>query len=258
MSSSTVRAAAALMRFSDSHPLARRCLRPLASVPGLSSRLPLMFRAYMGATSFDLHDVDVARGRIGIGGVDEIMFGSELLWVLHRVLERMGSAERDRALYDIGFLTGYFEAKDAIRKGRWAPAALAGLITDAGLLDRVRSDPAMADFFDGVVKMEARIILNEGGWGNITEFDYGATPIRVVLENSQEVAWLGPSDRPVCKYFAGGAAGHVSAITSLMFEGREVECAATGAARCVFEAVPARDTEAESERCRLAEELLRL
>ena len=251
-----MRAVVELMEFSERHPALRRCLRPLANLPGASKRLKLMVRAYMGATSFDIHDVDVEKGRVGIGGVDEIMFGSELVWVLHRVLERLGPKEKDRALYDIGFLTGYYEAKDAIRKGRWAPALFLPLITDGRLLERVREDPLMARFFDAIIRMEARIIINEGGWGNVLEFNYSGTPIRAVLANSQEASWLGPSAGPVCRYFAGGAAGHASAVTGRMFEGVEVECAAAGAENCVFELRPAGGGADEMERRALARELL--
>ena len=255
----TLKAVLALMDFSDSHPrLIKYLARPIANAPVLSARLPVMVRAYMGATSFDIHDVDVENGRYGIGGVDEIMFGSELLRVLHLVLARMGPAEQERALYDIGFLTGYYEAKDAVRKGRWAPRVLVPLITSAGLLERVRSDPTMAEFLNKVLATESRIIINEGGWGSVEEFDFSSTPLRAVLANSQEAAWMGPSDSPVCHYFAGGAAGHASAITGEFFEGREVECAAAGARRCVFEMTPAVESEAELERREMAAALLAL
>jgi predicted hydrocarbon binding protein len=253
-----LKAILALMDFSDAHPRLMKALRPVANAPGLSSRLPVMVRAYMGATSFDIHDVDVVKGRYGIGGVDEIMFGSELLRVLHEVLGRMGPDEKKRALYDIGYLTGYYEAKDAIRKGRWAPRVLVPLITNAGLLERVRSDPILAEFLTKTLEKESRIIINEGGWGSVEEFDFSSTPLRTVLANSQEAAWMGPSGGPVCHYFAGGAAGHVSAITGEYFEGREVECAAAGAPKCVFEMTPAVESEAELERRKMAAALLAL
>jgi uncharacterized protein len=254
-----VKAAVALMDFSDSHRrLVKYVLRPIANAPGLSSRLPVMVRAYMGSSSFDIHDVDVAAGRIGIGGVDEIMFGSELLRVMHRVTARMGGEEQRRALYDIGFITGYYEAKDAIRKGRFAPAVFVPLMTSGGLLERVREDTDMARLLNKVVAMESRLIINEGGWGSVESFDFGATPLTAVLANSQEAAWMGPSDVPVCHYFAGGAAGHVSAITGEWFEGAEVECAAAGARACTFEMVPSSESEAELERRRMVLDLLAL
>jgi uncharacterized protein len=254
-----VKAAVALMEFSDEHPrLVKYILRPIANAPGISSRLKVMVRAYMGSNSFDIHEVDVSGGRISIGGVDEIMFGSELLRVLHEVAARMGSDEQRRALYDIGFITGYYEAKDAIRKGQFAPAVFVPLMTSGGLLERVRQDPDMARFLNKVVAMESRLIINEGGWGSVESFDYSTVPVTAVLANSQEAAWMGPSDSPVCHYFAGGAAGHVSAITGEWFEGSEVECAAAGARACTFEMVPSSDSDAELERRRMVLDLLSL
>jgi predicted hydrocarbon binding protein len=254
-----LKALVVLMDFCTGHPrLMKYCFRPVANAPGLAGRLPVMVRAYMGADSFDIHDVDVAAGRIGIGGVDEIMFGSELLRVMHLVLGRMGTEEQRRALYDIGYVTGYYEAKDAVRKGKWAPSVLMPLITSGDLLERVRADGVMADFFDKVLQTESRIIINEGGWGSIESFDLTSTPIRVVHANSQEVAWMGPSDGPVCHYFTGGAAGHASAITGQFFEAVEVECAAAGAPKCVFEMVPAKETGAELERREMVGKLLAL
>ncbi|MBU1671346.1 MAG: 4-vinyl reductase [Actinobacteria bacterium] len=252
-----VRIVVALMEFCEGHPLLVRCLfKPLANLPWVSDRLHVMIRAYMGATAFQIHDVDASRGRIGIGGVDEIMFGSELLWVLHEVLGRMGPEEKDRALYDVGFITGYYEAKDAIRKGQWAPKPFLPLIEGGRLLESARSDPLMARFLDGVLKTESALIITGGGWGNITDFDYSGPVIRVEHEFAQEAAWLGPSDGPVCRYFAGGMAGHVSAVAGRWYEAREVECAAEGAPRCVFEASPSSESDAELERRESVERLL--
>ena len=252
-----VKAAVALMDFSERHPRFVRCgLRPISNAPWISRKLKVMVRAYMGSSSFDIHDVDMKKGRIGVGGVDEIMFGSELLRVMHEVLGRMGPEEKERALYDIGFITCYYEAMDAIRKERWAPRVFVPLMTSGGLLERVRQDPLMAELLSKVLVTESRIIITEGGWGTVEEFDFTSEPLRAVLSNSQEVDWLGPSDTPVCHYFAGGAAGHVSAITGEWFEGREVECAATGAPRCVFEMTPSQDGKAELERHEMACRLL--
>lgn len=254
-----LRAALALMEFSERHPrLVRFTLSPIANAPRLGKKMKVMVRAYMGASSFEIHEVDVERGRIGIGGVDEIMFGSELLAVMHEVFGRMGPEEQCRALYDVGFVTGYYEAKDAVRKGLWAPRMFEPLITEGRLLERVRTDPLMARFFTKVLETEMRLIINEGGWGSIEEFDFASTPVRAVLSNSQEAHWMGPSSGPVCHYFAGGAAGHASAVTGEWFKGTEVECAAAGAPRCVFEMVPAGEGDAEMSRRELAERLLAL
>lgn len=82
-----LKAALAALDFVERHPrFVRYCLRPVANAPGISRLLPVLPRAYMGATAFEIHDVDVDKGRIGIGGVDEVLFGSEIVEILHHVL----------------------------------------------------------------------------------------------------------------------------------------------------------------------------
>ena len=82
----------------------------------------------------------------------------------------------------------------------------------------------------------SRLITDEGGWGHL-EFDLDSSPIRVKLSNSQEAAWLGRSDKPVCKLYAGIVAGYASTITGEKVNAREVACAAMGAPECVFEII---------------------
>ncbi len=231
-----LRVALAALDFAERHPrFVRYFLRPLANAPLLSGLLPVLPRAYMGATAFEIHDVDVEKGRISIGGVDEVLFGSEIVEILHHVLGEAAGEEKERYLYEIGYQAGFKEATYALEKGRWAPKILVPLVTSAGLIDRVRCDNRMARFLDHVENMVARLILNEGGWGRIAEFDYRSRPIRVTLLYSQEAAWLPPSDQPVCHIFAGLVAGHVSAVSGERLEAREVACVAAGAEACVFE-----------------------
>lgn len=68
----------------EKHPLfTRLCLRPIANAPFLSRRLMVLVRAFMGSTAFEIHDVDLEGGRIGIGGVNEIIFGAKIAEQLH-------------------------------------------------------------------------------------------------------------------------------------------------------------------------------
>jgi uncharacterized protein len=220
----------------DRHPLLTRLfLRPVANAPFLAGRLKIMMRAFMGATAFEMHEVDVAEGRIGIGGVDEMLFGSEFIQILHEAFEGIVDEEgKRRILYDIGFKACYYEARVALEKGRWSPRALVPLIYNSRVIDSVRTDPLTARFFLRIEEMVTRIILNEGGWGRV-EFELASRPIRVRLYNSQEARYLGPSDAPVCQFFTGFIAGHASSILGETVEAREVECAAAGAPCCVFE-----------------------
>lgn len=210
-------------------------LRPIANAPFLSKKLMVLPRAFMGATAFEIHDVDMENGRIGIGGVEEIMAGSKIIHLLHTVLaERMGEEEKNRALYEMGMSLCQWEVSQALEHGKWAPQALVPLIFNGRILEQVQTDPLMRKFFGHVMNMMSRLITDEGGWGHL-EFDFSSLPLKVILLNSQEARWLGKSDRPVCHFYAGIVAGYASAITGEPFESREAACQATGAPHCIFE-----------------------
>ena len=231
-----VRLLLALLDFLEEHPLfVRVCLRPIANAPYLSKRLKVMIRAFMGSTAFEIHDVDVANGRISIGGVDEMLFGSEFIQILHEAFGNIVSEEeKERILYDIGFKACYYEGEEALNKGRWAPQALVPLIYNSEIMDRIRTDPVMARFFNHIEGMVTRLILNEGGWGHI-DFDFSSRPMKVSLYNSQEARYLGPSHKPVCQFFSGFIAGHASSLLGERVEACEVTCQAMGEPCCTFE-----------------------
>ena len=222
---------------------ARVLLRPVANAPFLARRLKVLFRAFLGASAFDIHDFDPERGRIGIGGVEEILAGSRLVELLHTVLAaRLGEERKNEALYEIGVELCKWEVGQSLAHGRWVPAALLPLILDARILDEVRRDPLLARFFGKSMGMVSRLITDEGGWGHL-DFDVSSLPLKVTLSHSQEARWLAGARAPVCHFYAGIVAGYASAISGEPMVAREVECAATGAPRCVFHvsrAAPAR------------------
>jgi predicted hydrocarbon binding protein len=224
------------MEFLDAHPLLLRfLLRPLTRVPFLSRRLMVLIRAFIGHGALEMHDVDRGRGRIGIGGVEEILLGSKVIEELHRVLEkRLPAADKNAALYELGYNLCRWEVSTALESGQWAPAVLVPLIRNSTIIDDVRTDPLLARFFVKVMGAVSRLITDEGGWGHL-EFEVESRPLRVILANSQEAAWLGPSRDPVCHLYAGIVAGYASAISGEELRAREVECRAMGAPHCVFE-----------------------
>lgn len=87
-----VRLLAGLMETLGRHPrLVKLLLRPVANLPVLANHMQVLTRAYLGATAFEIHDVDLERGTIAIGGVEEVMFGRKIVHLLHTVLgERLG------------------------------------------------------------------------------------------------------------------------------------------------------------------------
>ncbi|OGO06240.1 MAG: 4-vinyl reductase [Chloroflexi bacterium RBG_13_56_8b] len=220
----------------EKHPLfARLVLRPLSKAPFLKKKLMVLIKAFMGATAFEIHDVDLKRGRIGIGGVEEIIFGSKIIEQLHKVLEsRLSEDEKNQALYELGYNLCRWEVSTALEGGQWAPGILVPLIANSTIVDDVRSDPHLARFFLKVMGMISRLITDEGGWGHL-EFELQSKPLRVLLSNSQEAAWLGPSEKPVCHLYAGIVAGYTSAISGEELHAREVSCKAMGEPCCTFE-----------------------
>ena len=224
-----------IMKTLEKHPfLVRRLLRPLANAPLLGRRLPVFARAYMGATAFEIHDVDMEKGRIGIGGVEEIMAGSKIIELLHTTLgEYVSEKEKNEALYRMGQKLCTWEVGQALEHGRWAPSSLTPLIMNSKILDQVQTDPVVADFFGQIVKTMSRLITDEGGWGHL-DFDFSSMPFTVSLHNSQEARWLGPSKTPVCHFYAGIVAGYASTISNEPMKARETACKAMGAPCCVF------------------------
>jgi uncharacterized protein len=231
-----VRALLVVMDLLDGHPrLVRLVLRPLTRLPFVASRMMVLPRALTGGTAFEIHDVDLARGRISIGGVEEIMFGSKVVEQMHHVLgSRLGEVEKNRALYELGYNLCRWEVGTSLGGGKWAPSLLVPLIANSTIIDDVRSDSHLARFFTRVMDVVSRLITDEGGWGHL-EFEVESSPMRVYLSDSQEAEWLGPSDEPVCALYTGIVAGYTSAISGEELSAREVECKAMGAPRCVFE-----------------------
>lgn len=226
------------MAFIERHPkLIRALLRPVANAPLLSRHLKVLPRGFMGATAFELHDVDVEQGRIGIGGVDEIILSSKFIELFHKVIiEKTGSEEKMKEiLYEVGRQGGYWEVDQAMKHDRWAPRKLMALLEENAAMDNLRENPQMARFFSLSLKMISKLIKNEGGWGHLEEVNFKTDPIRITIRNTQESRWMGPAKEPVCHMDRGVLAGYCSRLFQGEFKTREVECAAMGAPLCVFE-----------------------
>lgn len=224
-----------LIEFLENHPLpVKLFLKPFANAPFVSKKMMVLPRAWMGATAFELHDVNLSSGRIGIGGVEEIMAGAKIIHLLHTTLaDHMDEEEKAKVLYDMGVALCTWEVTQALQSGRWAPSFLVPLIANNRILDEVRTDPLMARFFTKTMNMMSRLITDEGGWGHL-EFDFASTPMQVFLSNSQEARWMGPSPTPVCHFYAGIVAGYASTISGKTIRVKEAVCRAMGAERCVF------------------------
>lgn len=209
--------------------------RPLANLPLIADRMPVLLRAYMGATAFEIHDVDLRKGRIGIGGVEEIMAGSKIIELLHTTLgEKLGETEKRSALYDFGEKLCRWEFSESLRHNRWVPEVLVPLIVNKTILDDIETDPQLARFMEVTMNMVSKLITDEGGWGHL-DFRFSSKPMRVTLTNSQEANWFRGSKEPVCHFYAGIIAGYTGQISGETLQVKEISCAATGAEKCTFE-----------------------
>ncbi len=78
------------------------------------------------------------------------------------------------------------------------------------------------------------------GFGHI-EIDFGALDegmVNFAVRNSLIAAAYGPSDRPVCHFYAGFGAGTMKEIFGVDAHCEEVACASTGAELCQFQIAP--------------------
>jgi uncharacterized protein len=225
----------AIMATLERHPvMVKLLLKPIANAPFLSKRLPVLIRAFMGATAFEIHVADLKNGRIGIGGVEEIMAGAVIIKLLHTTLaDKLGEKEKNRTLYDLGVALCTWEVLQSLEHNRWVPRMLVPLIVNSRIIDEVQQDPRMAKFFNKTMNMVSRLITDEGGWGHL-DFDFSSLPLKVMLTNSQEAGWLPNADRPVCHFYAGIVAGYASTISGEKLFAEEVACKAMGAPQCVF------------------------
>lgn len=209
--------------------------RPLANMPLVSRHMPVLLRAFLGATAFEIHDVDLKKGRIGIGGVEEIMAGSKIIELLHTTLaQKLGESEKQAALYEFGEKLCRWEFSESLRHNRWVPSVLVPLIMNRTILDDIESDPQLARFMEVTMNMVSKLITDEGGWGHL-DFQFSSKPMRVTLTNSQEANWFHGSKTPVCHFYAGIIAGYTGQISGETLQVKETSCAAMGAEKCTFE-----------------------
>lgn len=225
----------------EARPRLRQWLgRVLTAAPG-SRRLPNSVRAFLGQRAFDLHDVDLVRGEIGLFGVREVLFSAHWIGLLHEELDAaVGSAEKDRLLYAVGERGAESETRDALATMGWMPAGFARLLRDGTLLQAARADADVARFIEHVVRRISHLIITEGGWGNVVTYDLGKSPIRVVIAESIEAKVCGYRERPTCALTTGGIAGQLRAVLGRPVRAHEVRCRAVrsgpkAAKQCEFE-----------------------
>ena len=164
--------------------------------------------------------VDEETGVWSVDGIPMILVPRHFWVAIHRETEaKFGAEGNARVLFDAGYWAAYHWCeKEAKTHG------LSGVAV-----------------FEHYMKR-----LSQRGWGRISidHIDAAAGRARVTIENSVFVAELGNDagrnvcymfDGPLCGglEFAAADAGHPVKVRS-----REIQCAANGAERCVFEVEP--------------------
>lgn len=214
--------------------MVRFFLRPLANAPGLRSILPVVVRAYMGASAFDCHVVDREKGWVNFGDVKETIHpGLFTRIVFETLVEEMGEKEGKEAIREIARESMYQEIKYGV-EGKHLPGLAKPLVGVPGILDEVRARPELFKLVERGMNMVIRLMGDEGGWGRI-RVSIGSDPLKVTVENTLDVRYLDPSPEPACVEYLGLVEGATSYITGQECQAREIECQAAGAPRCVFE-----------------------
>lgn len=224
-----------LADFLDRHPLiTRRLLRPLANASWLRRYLWVGIRGFMGASAFDCHVIDAANGTVDFGGVKETFYPSCITAIMRETLTRkLGEKGTQEAIRRIARESVYMEVRFGV-EGRWFPKRFLSLVGDPDALRAIREDPALLRLVTKGLDLTNRFIHDEGGYGRI-EVDLAEEPIRATIDNSLSARLAGHSDKPVCAASCGMIEGALGYLLGREFHAREVECAAMGAPRCVFE-----------------------
>lgn len=220
----------------EKNPVARDAVRRLVSTRA-GARLPFIHRALLGMRAFDLHDVDAERGEIGFGGVREVIFGAGWLKLFHKeIAAAIGDDAKDALLYRIATQGTTWEIQEVLKDMRWIPSALRDAIAERRLMESVRSDARLGRLFRHITREVSRLIITEGGWGNVVEYAFERDPIRVVMTETMEAKMLGAATKPTCVITAGGTAGYLIGLTGDRYDAREVRCVSvSGGSTCEFE-----------------------
>ncbi len=230
-----VRLALLVTDFLDRHPRLVRCLlRPIANAPLLRRYLWVGIRGFMGASAFDCHVIDAAEGEVDFGGVKETFYPSCLTTVMRETLvRRFGEEKAEEVIRKIAREAVHMEVRFGM-EGRWFPRRFLAFAGDPSALEAMKADPDLLRLVSKGLALTNRFIHDEGGYGCI-RVDLAADPIRITIDNSLSARLAGRSGRPVCAASCGMMEGAMSYMLARDFRAEEVECAAMGAPRCVFE-----------------------
>jgi uncharacterized protein len=224
-----------LTDFLEDYPwLVQNVLRHIANAPVVRRYLWIVIRGFMGASAFDCHEVDVTNATVSFSGTKETFYPSCIMRIMKdKLVQKVGEERADEVIRKMAHDAMHLELEFG-GEGNMFPKLINSSVGDYSAMEMVRSDPDMQRLVDKGMGLLNRFIHDEGGYGRI-EADFSEDPIKVTITNSLQSRLAGHSDRPVCSLSVGTLEGTVGYLLGDTFKAREVECAAMGAPRCVFE-----------------------
>ena len=209
---------------------------PVLKIPFFRKRMSIVTQAVLGATAFEIHDVDRKEGRIGIGDVDETMWSSKIFPVLkQRLALELGHQKTKKFIYELSEEMGYLEADTALSSGRWVPQYYKKKFDNKEILLDILNDNKFRMLFEESMKLAIRLIFNGGGWGVVKNFDLSHDPVIIKMKHLQEARHGKPSKEPICTYITGYLAGFMSRLMHKKAHVVETHCEACNDEECVFE-----------------------
>lgn len=169
------------------------------------------------ALILDRLEVDPEEGIVRLFGTRFCLATPNLLVVVQRELESIMGSSAKAPIYMAG--------EDAAKAGA---QAVRRLVEEGRFTDREEAVDYLATMWSAY------------GHGRI-EIDFADISegrVRFTIRNSLIAEAYGPSEKPVCHFYAGYGAGIVSALVGRELHCEEMACTAMGSERCEFEVAP--------------------
>jgi predicted hydrocarbon binding protein len=165
----------------------------------------------------DRLEVDPEEGIVRLFGTRFCLATPSLLVVVQRELESIMGSSAKAPIY----MSGEGAAK-----------------TGAAAVQRLIEEGKFSDPEEAVKHLSTMWSAYGHGRIMIDFVDVSKGRVRFTIKNSLIAEAYGPSEKPVCHFYAGYGAGIVSALVGKDLHCEEVACIAMGADRCEFEIAP--------------------
>jgi predicted hydrocarbon binding protein len=224
--------------------LARRGLaRTALAATSLATGHGFWVEAVLGRNQLAMHLCK--KGVLSIGGVSEQLYGEGFVRAFHAVLrEHVGGDEQrlEALLRELGEKGARWEVEEAIHHGVWVPWFLKGYAGKPEMLGRVRRSRLLGPLLEEALAIVFRMIMTEGGWGEVLSVEIASEPMVVRVRNAPETRGGESNQRAAasaapkgCYLLAGIYRAYFATIFGKECDVREATCASRGAEACTFE-----------------------